>query len=125
MIELSYEGDIAVLRMAHGKANALDTKFMLELTDALDQIARSEAGGLVLTAGGGVFSAGVDLFQLMNGGRAYVAEFLPRMVLAICRLRPLRRAAVRRGHRCLQAVINHAVLGAGLSSVVLRLDRQG
>jgi len=104
MIELSHEGDIAVLRMAHGKANALDTKFMLELTDALDQIARSQASGLVLTAGGGVFSAGVDLFQLMNGGRAYVAEFLPLMSQGFRALFDFPKPAVA-------AVNGHAIAG--------------
>src|SRR5689334_13511749 len=79
MIELTREGKTAVLKLAHGKANAMDTGLMLELTDALRQVERSDAGALVLTGQGGVFSAGVDLLQLLNGGRKYVAEFLPRM----------------------------------------------
>jgi enoyl-CoA hydratase/carnithine racemase len=79
MIELTREGRVAVLKLAHGKANALDTALMVELKDALAQVERSDAGALVLTGNGIMFSAGVDLLQLMNGGKKYVAEFLPRM----------------------------------------------
>ena len=104
MIELNYEGNIALLRLAHGKANALDTKLMLELTDALGQVERSDAGALVLTASGSVFSAGVDLFQLMNGGRAYIAEFLPRMSEGFRALFEFSKPAVA-------AVNGHAIAG--------------
>ena len=104
MIELKREGKVAVLRLAHGKANVFDTALMLELSDAVAQVERSDAGALVLTGGGTVFSAGVDLFQILNGGRAYVAEFLPRMSEAFRALFAFPRPAVA-------AVNGHAIAG--------------
>jgi enoyl-CoA hydratase len=40
---------------------------------------QSAAGALVLTGQGKMFSAGVDLPRLVDGGAAYVREFLPAM----------------------------------------------
>ena len=63
--------------MTHGKANALDLELCEALTAQLDDCARSDAGALVLTGDGRMFSAGVDLIRVVNGGAAYVQTFLP------------------------------------------------
>lgn len=109
MIELTREGKAAVLKLAHGKANAMDTGLMLELTDALRQVERSDAGALVLTGQGSVFSAGVDLLQLLNGGRKYAAEFLPRMCEGFRALYEFPKPAVA-------AVNGHAIAGGMILS---------
>lgn len=79
MIERSDNDGITTLRLAHGKASALD----LELTDALAlavaEVAASDARALVLTGTGSIFSAGVDLFRLVDGGREYAERFLPAL----------------------------------------------
>src|SRR5215831_8632232 len=109
MIEVTQQGKVAVMRLAHGKANALDTPLMLELTDALRQVERSDAGALVLTGQGKMFSAGVDLLQLLNGGRKYIAEFLPRMCEGFRVLFEFPKPAVA-------AVNGHAIAGGMILS---------
>jgi enoyl-CoA hydratase len=79
MISVTDRGDVAVLTMAHGKANVLDVEFCRALIAAFDACARSPAKAAVLTAGGSIFSAGVDLPRLVDGGRAYAGEFLPAL----------------------------------------------
>jgi enoyl-CoA hydratase len=81
MIELTRRGGVAILRMAHGKANALDLEFCDALTRQLDECRRSPDRAIVLTGTGRMFSAGVDLLRLVDGGAVYVREFLP----AVCR----------------------------------------
>lgn len=78
MMEITRSGAVAVLRMAHGKANAMDVAMLRELSDALSEIERSEAGAAVLVGFGTIFSAGVDLFRILEG-RAYLLEFLPAL----------------------------------------------
>ncbi len=79
MFELTHRGRVAVLRMTHGKANAIDFEFTVGLRAQLDAIRLSPAGALVITGRGKMFSAGVDLPRLVAGGAAYVREFLPAM----------------------------------------------
>jgi len=79
MIERTLSGDVVTLRLAHGKVSALD----LELAEALDltinELATSEARAVVLTGTGSSFSAGVDLFRVVHGGRDYVERFFPAL----------------------------------------------
>jgi enoyl-CoA hydratase/carnithine racemase len=77
VIVLTRYGSVTVLRMTHGKANALDLEFSEALTAQLDDCLQSDARALVLTGDGRMFSAGVDLLRVMNGGAAYVRTFLP------------------------------------------------
>jgi enoyl-CoA hydratase len=77
MIDLARRGRVAVLRMTHGKANALDLELSEALTAQLERFARSDAAALVVTGEGRMFSAGVDLLRVVDGGAAYVRRFLP------------------------------------------------
>ena len=77
MIETTRRGTVAVLRMAHGKANALDLEFCEALTAQLEASAQSDARALVLVGRGKMFSAGLDLMRLLDGGAAYVRAFMP------------------------------------------------
>jgi enoyl-CoA hydratase len=71
--------DIAILRLAHGKVSALDVALCRALTKELDDIASSSRRAMVLTGTGAAFSAGVDLFRVLDGGTVYLQEFLPEM----------------------------------------------
>lgn len=75
MIDRTESNDILTLTLAHGKASAMDVELLdalhRELTDA------AEARAIVLTGSGSIFSAGVDLFRLADGGAAYVRDFFP------------------------------------------------
>jgi enoyl-CoA hydratase len=79
MIELSHRGDIAVLTMAHGKANALDIEFCDAVADTFDKLKSAPAKAVVLTGQGRMFSAGVDLVRLSEGGADHVRRFLPAL----------------------------------------------
>lgn len=73
MIERDLQDGILTLRLAHGKASALDVEFLEALIRELD--AAADARAVVLTGRGAIFSAGVDLFRLAEGGPEYVERF--------------------------------------------------
>jgi len=78
MIHLSQQGEIAILRMAHGKANALDAEFCNGLADTLEKIESSAARAVIVVGTGSIFSAGVDLVRISEGA-PYVRQFLPAL----------------------------------------------
>lgn len=79
MIEKDLNDGILTLRMAHGRASALDTELLGALGQALDQAADGAAGirAVILTGSGGIFSGGVDLKRILAGGEAYAKAFVP------------------------------------------------
>lgn len=79
MIETTRQGDIAILRMAHGKASTLDVEFCDALTGAFSDLKDSAARGAVLIGTGAIFSAGVDLLRVSAEGEGYVRNFLPAL----------------------------------------------
>lgn len=79
MIELTHEGDIAVVRLVHGKANALDLELCDAIVSQFREIQASSARAVVLTGQGRMFSAGVDLLRLSGEGAPYVRRFLPAL----------------------------------------------
>jgi len=79
MIKLSHEADIAILRMADGKANTMTVEFCREVTARLKEIETSSAPAAVITGERAIFSAGVNLRRLLDGGVAYIREFLPAL----------------------------------------------
>jgi len=79
MIDISHRGDIAILTMAHGKANLLDLEFCGALDAAFAECGKSTSKAVVVTGRGSIFSGGVDLIRVVEGGRSYVDAFLPAM----------------------------------------------
>jgi len=75
MIELTEHGGMAILRMADGKANTMTVEFCEALIARLKEASRARA--VVLTGSGRIFSAGVDLVRLIDGGASYIRKFLP------------------------------------------------
>lgn len=74
MIRVEHRGGVAVLHIEHGKANAIDIEFCEQLTT---ELRRQTDGAVVLTGRGSIFSAGVDLLRVLDGGADYVRRFLP------------------------------------------------
>ena len=77
MIKIEPRDGATVVRMEHGKVNAFDPELMRGLIDALAGPECAAAPAVVLTGTGAVFSAGVDLRRLTEGGPDYVEGFLP------------------------------------------------
>ncbi|MEO6711133.1 MAG: enoyl-CoA hydratase-related protein, partial [Planctomycetota bacterium] len=77
MIEREVQGDVAILRLAHGKASALDLELLVALDEALQSEEQSKERALVLTGSGTIFCAGVDLKRIVQGRRGYIEAFLP------------------------------------------------
>jgi enoyl-CoA hydratase len=79
MIETQEYRNALVVRMAHGKANTLDLEFCRAFVAEIERLERAGAPAFILTGRDSVFSAGVDLRRVIEGGGPYVREFLPVM----------------------------------------------
>jgi enoyl-CoA hydratase len=114
-ITLDSHRDVAVLRIDHGGGNTLDTDSCRELVLRLEEAESARA--VVLTGTGGIFSAGVDLKRVHDGGAAYVSEFLPLLSDALLAVFGARRPVVAalNGH----AIAGGAVLAAACDHRVL------
>ena len=98
MIETSEQAGVAVLRMADGKVNAMSIDFCAAVTTTFEQILPARA--VVLTGSGRIFSAGVDLLRLLDGGPDYIRQFLPALstMLAAVFTHPKPVVAAINGH---------------------------
>lgn len=76
MIERTLQEGILTLRLAHGKASALDVELLEALQRELTGTGE-DVRAVILTGTGTIFSAGVDLFRLTQEGDGYVRRFLP------------------------------------------------
>ena len=79
MIAIENRGELAVFRMEHGKANAFDLEFCEAITRQLEELGQSSLRSLVITGQGRIFSAGVDLPRVLEGGLTYLRSFLPAL----------------------------------------------
>lgn len=110
MIQREQHDDVTILRLEHGPANALDTELMAELTAHLDELEQSSTTAIVVTGTGKMFSAGVDLYRLLEADVAYTAEFVASLCSGLRRFfaSPLPTVAAINGH----AIAGGCVLAA-------------
>ena len=94
---------VTVVQFDHGPVSALDLEFLLSLRAELAELADSDTA-VVLTGTGSAFSAGVDLFRVLDGGAAYVAQFIPALSGAFEDIFAYRRPVVA-------AINGHAIAG--------------
>lgn len=79
MIDVEPRGPISIFHMSHGRANALDLEFCEALTARLEAYRYASPQALVLIGDGQIFSAGVDLLRVLEGGPMYLTTFLPAL----------------------------------------------
>jgi len=104
MVHHEEYGSVLVLRLDHGKVAALDLELLADLDAALADAEHAPARAFVLTGTGSSFSAGVDLYRVLDGGPEYVRRFLPLLDRVLRRLFLLPRPVVA-------AVNGHAIAG--------------
>ncbi|BCJ47198.1 enoyl-CoA hydratase [Actinoplanes ianthinogenes] len=111
MIELDEVDGITVVRLAHGKVNALDLELLERITATFTALDTGPAPAIVLTGTGRAFSAGVDLWRIIDGGAAYVHAFLPALEAAFLAVFTVGKPVVAalNGH----AIAGGAILAAG------------
>jgi enoyl-CoA hydratase len=77
MLDRNFSHGILTLRLAHGKASAMDIELCEALRKELELVAnRNEVRALILTGTGSIFSAGVDLPRMLDEGGDYVQRFV-------------------------------------------------
>lgn len=72
MIHRELDQEIGILRLDRPPMNALDLELLEEIDDALREAEASSARALILTGTGPAFSAGADLFSVLEEGPEYV-----------------------------------------------------
>ncbi|UCC73871.1 MAG: enoyl-CoA hydratase/isomerase family protein [Gemmatimonadota bacterium] len=104
MIVREEHGSVTVLRIDHGKVGAIDVELLEILEARLDEIEGSPTRAVVLTGSGSSFSAGLDLWRILDGGEPYVRRLLAAFRRGIARLFTFPRPVVA-------AVNGHAIAG--------------
>ncbi|MGH6727382.1 MAG: enoyl-CoA hydratase/isomerase family protein [Pseudolabrys sp.] len=107
MIDLQTDAGVAVLTLGYGKANVLDIEFCEALAAKFMELRTADAKAVVLTGQGKIFSAGVDLKRLSDGGADYVRKFLPA-------LHKLYEAAFFHPKPVVAAINGHAIAGGAV-----------
>jgi enoyl-CoA hydratase len=79
LIDIENQGGVAIVTLAHGKANAMDLELCTVLAEVFTRLAEDEAAAVIVTGRGPIFSAGVDLLRMLSSGPDYVRQFVPAL----------------------------------------------
>ncbi|KUL40050.1 enoyl-CoA hydratase/isomerase family protein [Actinoplanes awajinensis] len=107
MIDVEDRDGVAVVRMAYGKVNALDLDLLRAISGTFDELDRGGVPAVVLTGSERAFSAGVDLWKILDGGADYVRQFLPALEAAFA-------AVFGIGKPTVAAINGHAIAGGAI-----------
>lgn len=107
MIERTQRGDVTLLTLENGKANALTTAVLDELSEVLAREAAAPTRGLILTGAGPMFCAGLDLLALEGATRETIVELGRALRDAVTALFAFPRPTVA-------AINGHAIAGGAL-----------
>lgn len=120
MIRTRDEEGVRVLTLDRGGANVLDAAFLRAIAAAFEQADADGARGVVLTAQGKIFCAGLDLLALSTADREDVAELVDALAVAV-------RAVFTCPRPTVAALNGHAVAGGALLALAcdLRLMTEG
>jgi enoyl-CoA hydratase len=143
-VHLERDGELTILRMQAGKANAMNPELVRRLAALCEELEASDARALVLTGDGRSFSAGLALPQLIDLDRATMRTFMAEFKRAMLRVfqLPMPVIAAIDGHaiaggcvlasqcdvriaadRPLKIGVNEVQLGIGLPAVVIETLR--
>lgn len=118
MIITEHTGQVTILRLEHGKVNAFDLDSIRALTEHIQSL--DPAQGLVLAGTGRLFSAGVDLAQLLRKDLDYTRAFLTELdaLVHIVFELPVPVVAALTGHTIagaclLAAACDYRIMGQG------------
>src|SRR4029077_2617237 len=95
------------MRLNAPPVNALDREVLLAITATLHEIEASDARAVVLTGAGSAFSAGADLFRVLNEGDDYLRTSLAALTEAFGTLFQFPRPVIA-------AVNGHAIAGGAV-----------
>ena len=108
MIDRSNRDGVTVLQMRRDPANVLDLEFAGAIEASVrGELDSPETRAVVITGTGSTFSAGVDLFRLLQEGREYLDAFLDSLTRLF--------ATVFEAPKPVVAAVNgHAIAGGGI-----------
>jgi len=104
MIQRDDRDGIRVLKLAHGKVSAMDIELGEAFTHEMADAAAAPVKAVIVTGSGTTFSAGVDLFRVVQDGPEYGRRFLPVLDAFL-------RAALTLPKPMVAAVNGHAIAG--------------
>jgi enoyl-CoA hydratase len=104
MIERDDRDGIRILRLAHGKVSAMDIELGEALLREMRDAAAAPVTAVIVTGAGSSFSAGVDLYRVVNDGPDYGRRFLPVLDAFL-------HAALTLPKPMIAAVNGHAIAG--------------
>jgi enoyl-CoA hydratase len=118
MLDVEQRSGVTIVRLSHGKVNALDLELVRAIAAAMRDV--PGPGAVVITGAGTAFSAGVDLHRIVDGGESYAREFLPALSAAFL-------AIFDHPGPVVAAVNGHAIAGGCVIAAAcdLRLMSQG
>lgn len=105
MIDVERNGRIALVRLNHPPVNALGTEVLAALSEALASVA--EADAVVLTGQGAAFSAGANLFRVLEAGADEVRSGVSQLATTFGDLFTFPRPVIA-------AVNGHAIAGGAV-----------
>ena len=104
MLEWSETDGLATMWLEHGPVNALDRDFLLDIAATVRRIEEEDVGALIVTGRGPCFSAGADLFRVLEGGASYIENSVEALSDTFEALFTFRRPMVA-------AINGHAIAG--------------
>jgi enoyl-CoA hydratase len=104
VIELERDGEVAIVRLAHGPVNAMDVELCDAVAAQFRALVTDPARAVVVTGKGRAFSAGADLRRFLAEGEPYARRFVPA-------LNGMFRAVFELAKPVVAAVNGHAIAG--------------
>jgi enoyl-CoA hydratase len=104
VIERERADGVEIVRLAHGKVNALDLELVTTITETFTALGEGSPEAVVFTGSGNSFCDGVDLWRFVDGGPGYGQRFLAALVDAF-------EAVFNIGKPVVAAVNGHAIAG--------------